>query len=401
MGAPTATTEQAPGWRGRLQRALRRQRRHAGRDATIGLVACAAIVLGAPQLPSASTGAVNPPVDDDAAFSAAFVGDIMTGRHVQEVVEHRGYASLLEPTRPLLEADYVSGNLEQVIAEDAEALPEADKFIHLSDGPEAVEALADAGFTTLTLANNHTMDHGIPGLEETIAAVEAAGLDHAGAGLDLAAAQEPAVAQHDDLTVATLSFTDTYVEGFPARAFQGGVLTAEPDEVESLVEETAAEADLTIAQFHWGEEYDLGPSDDQRELAEVAAEAGADVIVGHHPHVLMPVERIDDALVLYSLGNFVFDQGWSRTRESAVARYELDADGTARVVLVPALVREATPEPLTGPLSPYRRARIAQQLQGAGLDWEREGIALVAELDHGHVMEGHEQDPGTAEARDG
>lgn len=376
-----------PTWHGRLQRRLRRQRRNAGRDAVIGLVVAAAIVLGSGYVELATAEEPNPPGGDDPLFSAAMVGDIMTGRHVEEVVDQHGYASLFAPTEALLEADYVSGNLEQVITEDPDELPEADKFIHLSDGPEMLDALAAAGFTTVTLANNHTMDHGIPGLEETIAAVDEAGLDRAGAGLDLAEAQQPAVTQHEDLTVATLSFTDAYVEGFPARAFQGGVLTAEPDAVESLIEETDAEADLTIAQFHWGEEYDLGPSADQRELAEVAADAGADLIVGHHPHVLMPVERIGDALVLYSLGNFVFDQGWSRTRESAVARYELDPDGTARVVLVPALVREATPTPLSGPWSAYRRARIGQQLRGEGLDWERDGTAFVAEIDHHHVLE--------------
>jgi gamma-polyglutamate biosynthesis protein CapA len=101
------------------------------------------------------------------------------------------------------------------------------------------------------------------------------------------------------------------------------------------------------------------------------------------------VEMIDDTLVLHSLGNFVFDQGWSRTRETAIARYELSDEGTARVTLAPAYIREATPEPVTGPMGIYRRERVFQRLRaGDGIDLQRDGQHLVAEIDHRHVLRG-------------
>jgi poly-gamma-glutamate synthesis protein (capsule biosynthesis protein) len=324
--------------------------------------------------------------DPDAAFTATMVGDLMFGRHVQRVTDREGYDAPLRHVAPLLEGDYVSGNLEQVIS-DREQLPEADKLIHLRSPTETVEALVDAGFTTLSLANNHSMDYGIPGLRDTIDALDAAGLNHAGAGVDLDAAVRTDLQEHGELTVATLSFTDVFVEGFIARSFQGGALQAEPDVFVPLIQNAAAEADLVIAHFHWGEEYDIAPGEDQRENAEIAAAAGADIIVGHHPHVLMPVERIGETLVIYSLGNFVFDQGWSRTRESAIARYTLGEDGTARVELVPVYIREATPQVLSGPLATYRRERIFQRLRGDGLEWSREDGMLVTELDHGHILD--------------
>lgn len=382
--------------RGRLQRTVRRQRETAARDSLVGAVVSAMLLLG---LHGASTLGLGPAaahaVDDggttvaapdDAIFSAAMVGDLMFGRFVEQVAERRGHDALLASVAPYLQLDYVSGNLEQVISEDEE-LPDAQKVIHLSSGAEALGTMVDAGFTTVSLANNHTMDHGLPGLRDTIAALDDAGLRHAGAGVNLDDAVRTDLQDHGDLVVATLSFTDVYVDGFLALSFQGGVLAAEPDVFAPRIQRARADADLVIVHVHWGDEYDIGINHRQRELAEMMSEAGADIIVGHHPHVLLPVEQIGDTLVLYSLGNFVFDQGWSRTRESAIARYHLREDGTARVEFVPAYIREATPRPLEGPLASYRRSRIFQRLRGASLAWRTEGGMLVTEVDHRHVLD--------------
>lgn len=384
-----------PGWRGRLHRRLRHQSGRAGRHALLGLAVCLAVLafdatLGQQLRAIDHTRAVGSHAQteaDDARFTAVMVGDVMFGRHVERVIERRGLAAPLASVEHLLDGDYVSANLEQVLSDD-EDLPEADKLIHLRSDTEVAQVLADAGITTLSLANNHAMDHGIPGLRDTIAAVERAGLEHAGAGEDLDAARTTNLQEHGDLTVATLSFTDVFVQGFVARSFQGGVLEADPDVFVPLISEAREDADLVIVNFHWGQEYDLRVRADQREMAEFAAEAGADIIVGHHPHVLMPVERIGNTLVLNSLGNFVFDQGWTRTRESAVARYELREDGMARIELTPVFIREATPRELRGPSGTYRRERIFQQVAGDGLEWAREDGRLVTEIDHSHVIGG-------------
>jgi gamma-polyglutamate biosynthesis protein CapA len=381
-----------PGLRGRLQRRLRQQRSTATRDAILGILACALVLVldgSLDAVPNAAervaAGSNDQAEQDDAAFTAAMVGDVMFGRHVERVTERRGLDAPLAKTAHLLQGDYVSANLEQVISDD-EDLPEAEKLIHLQSGTEVAQVLADAGFTTVSLANNHAMDHGIPGLRDTIEALEAAGLEHAGAGEDLDAAMAVNLQEHGDLTVATLSFTDVYVQGFIARSFQGGVLEADPDVFVPLIRKAREEADLVIAHFHWGEEYDLRVRADQREMAEWAAWAGADIIVGHHPHVLLPVERIGDSVVFYSLGNFVFDQGWTRTRESVVARYILQEDGIARIELVPVYIREATPREVPGPRGTYRRERIFQQVRGDGFEWHRDNGRLVTEIDHSHVL---------------
>ncbi|MFA9430709.1 CapA family protein [Egicoccus sp. AB-alg2] len=388
----TAPPVDAPAttFRGRLQRRLRRQSRTAGRDSLVALVVTAllvGLVHGGGWLEGEAAAAA--PLDDTALFRGVMVGDLMFGRHVAKVAERRGHDWLLEDVTPLFDgADYVTGNLEQVIAADPDALPDADKLIHLASDRRAAQALADAGFTTLALANNHAMDHGIPGLRETIAALDDVGLASVGAGETLQDALEIEYQEVGDLTVATLSFSDAYVVGFVALAFQGGVLSAEPDRTGRLIREAAANADLVVTHFHWGTEYGFAANRDQRELAQMAAAAGADIVIGHHPHVLQSVERIGDTLVMYSLGNFVFDQGWSRTRESAVVRYQLGQDGRARVEFVPVEVREGAPRPLAGPLADYRRARIFQRLTGGGLEWTREDGMLVTEIDHSGALGG-------------
>lgn len=376
--------------KGRLQRRLRHDRKSATRHVIIGTVVTSLVlvVTGIEVGPFGRAGAEAQPdrvqpvgaPDPDAAFTATFVGDLMFARHLETVMERYGDDAPLKHVEHLLEGDYVSGNLEQVLSDDDD-LPDADKLIHLQSPTHVADVLADAGFTTLSLANNHAMDHGIPGLADTIDALDDAGLRHAGGGIDLDQAMEIDYQTHGDLTVATLSFTDVFVEGFIARAFQGGVLQAETDVFGPLIQEADRQADVVITHFHFGEEYDFAPSNRQREIAELAAQAGADVVVGHHPHVLLPAERIGDTLVFYSLGNFVFDQGWSRTRESALARYTLSDEGRVRLELVPVYIREGTPKVLDGAHEFFRRQRIFSRLRGDGLEWNVEDRVLVTEFD--------------------
>jgi gamma-polyglutamate biosynthesis protein CapA len=376
--------------RGRLQRRLRRQSLTAGRDTAVALLIAALLLLVLQATGVMGEGATASPLaevgSEDAVVSVVMVGDLMFGRHVEQVTARHGHDHILADVADLLDADYVTGNLEQVITDRPDELPDADKLIHLSSGPPTAEALADAGFTTLALANNHLMDHGIPGLRDTLAALDAVGLTYAGAGETIDDAARVDYQEHGGIRVATLSFSDAYVVGTVARAFQGGVLDADEQRASRLIREASANADLVITHFHWGTEYGFAPTRRQRELAEMAAASGADIVIGHHPHVLQSVERVGDTLVLFSLGNFVFDQGWSRTRESTLARYELDTTGRARVSFVPIIIQEGSPQVASGPLAPYRRARIFDRLRGDGLAWTREGDVLVTELDHRHVI---------------
>jgi hypothetical protein len=187
--------------RGKIQRRLRRSALRAPRDAVVAFL-IAALVVGLLQGTSWITGeaAVAAPVetDEDAVFSAVLVGDVMFGRHVERAAERHGHDWLLSHVQPLFDADYVSANLEQVVTDRVDELPKADKLIHLASDRQGVEALHRAGVTTLSLANNHMMDHGIPGLSDTLAAIDDIGFEYAGAGMTLEDAVQINYQEHGD-----------------------------------------------------------------------------------------------------------------------------------------------------------------------------------------------------------
>lgn len=348
-------------------------------------VLMAGYILFAEPEPVEITGA-----EDNTVYTATMVGDIMFGRHVEEVTDRYGKEYLFRFVRPLFEeSDYVTGNFEHpVLLEDG--YEKQDKYIHLGTDAESVQTLKDLNFSSVTIANNHTMDYGVEGLRDTIDTFEEVGLDAVGAGYDLEDASRISYQTDNGITTAMIGISDSYVKG--ARAFQAepGVLPADPDVVLPLIKEASDNANLVIVNVHWGVEYNDEPNPRQRDLARAMADAGADLIVGHHPHVLSSVETYNDSVIFYSLGNFVFDQGWSRTRDSVAVQYKLEEDGKARIEAVPLRIREATPAPI-GDLGGFHEQRIFYQLTKGTNDkdgWKQENGRLIYEMDHSHVLEG-------------
>lgn len=222
----------------------------------------------------------------------------------------------------------------------------ASKLIRLKSPPEAAEWLRDIGCHAVSLANNHIMDWGEPGLRSTLAALEAANVRHAGAGANLDAAVAPLLLEVKGRRIAFLSFASTVPVGFDARADRAGLAAvrvrttyeadallideqpgtapwttteARPDDVARLVDAIAtarARADAVVLALHWGvppawQAPFQGPlADYQPPLARAAVEAGADLILGHHAHTVFGLEEIvagrRRGLVCYSLGNYLF-----------------------------------------------------------------------------------------------
>ncbi|NEU30207.1 CapA family protein [bacterium LRH843] len=327
--------------------------------------------------------------NDTAIFTASMVGDMMFGRHVEEVTKQYGTDSLFRHVEPFFkESDYITGNFEHpVVLGDYEGL---DKFIHLKTDAESVHTLERMNFTNVSLANNHTLDYGPQGLEDTIRTFEKSSVDFVGAGRNLEDAKYISYEEVNGVTIATLGFSDSYVKGFRALDDRGGILVADPNLYMPLVHEANQQADLVIVHLHAGQEYDGAPSPRQVDMNKAIADAGADIIIGHHPHVLMPVDVYNDTLIMYSLGNFIFDQGWSRTRDSVLAQYQLEADGTGKLILNPMRIREGQPRPLTGVFSAHHEAKIFRQLtKGTSSEkWYKEEGKLIFAVDHSHVLEG-------------
>ncbi len=133
------------------------------------------------------------------------------------------------------------------------------------------------------------------------------------------------------------------------------------------------DADVLIIHIHWGNEYQVRYNENQRGDAQFMADNGADIIIGHHPHVLQSVSILQgrdpvndhedhETLVMYSLGNFVFDQGWTTTKESTIAQLDFLSDGSKQISFIPLWIENATPRETSGLLKPYRDRRIFRML---------------------------------------
>ncbi|MFD1068027.1 CapA family protein [Oceanobacillus locisalsi] len=377
----------------KILRMGKRQKKTAGKHVAIGLAVIVLFIIGYQFFSSSDVAEVEE--RDDSEFTAAFVGDIMFGRHVQDVTEKYGATYPFEKVKPFFDnADYVSGNLENpILLQDEDNYEPIDKMIRLHADADAAHALSEMNFTMLNLANNHMMDYGAEGLNETISELNNAGLDHVGAGENVEEATAVDYQEVNGLTIATLGYTDALVEGFSALGYRPGVARALPDNIFPMIEEANQNADLVFVNMHWGVEYDNQPHPRQTELAKAMIDVGADAIIGHHSHVLQEVEKYKDGVIFYGLGNFVFDQGWSRTKDSAMVQYDLLNDGTGRFEITPLRINGSQPYVTE---NKYNQMKIQMQLMNNQPEenFEKEDGKLILEVDHSDALEGRSTDNG-------
>jgi poly-gamma-glutamate synthesis protein (capsule biosynthesis protein) len=244
-------------------------------------------------------------------------GDIMLGRRVGEIAAQSGDPSL--PLRPMQErlaaADITVGNLESTLSRAGSPTQGDDSF---AAPPQVRSGLRDAGFDVLGLANNHLGDFGDQALVETVRLLADAGFATFGAGATLADARRPAIVERDGVRFAMVGFNaigETPEAGpgqpgadsvsMPPRT--GPLDRAELDSFLRRVRRLERRVDVVVVMPHWGTQYTNVPEPVQWDVAADLVEAGADLVVGGHPHWVQGAAMIGDRLVVHSLGNFVFD----------------------------------------------------------------------------------------------
>ncbi len=270
-------------------------------------------------------------------------------------------------------SDVAYCNLEGPMCNVGEKHPgKAGISLHLRSTPCAASALADAGIDVVSLANNHTVDYGVAGLDQTIKLLDGVKIAHAGAGRDLAAARQPALLEVNGLRIALLSYTSVCVLPFAATANTPGaamvriqtsytanlrlfqqpgspMLTktvGEPEDVAMLlndVKTAKANADVVIVAWHWGVSERWGKLVDyQKELGRAVIDAGASAIIGHHAHMLLGTEFYRGCPIFYSLGNFAFDLDHPYfRRESMIVLYDVSREGVGNVRAIPVVINDA------------------------------------------------------------
>jgi len=326
------------------------------------------------------------------------VGDIMLAGSAVPTLERFGYDYPFAACRAeLKKGDLAVGNLEAPIARHGDEF--TDKRFRFRAAPQSAGALRRAGFSVLTLANNHMMDFGAGALRETVRTLDGCGIRHTGAGETLADARRPVFIRTEAGTVAFLAYSLTFPEEFYAAADHAGTAPGYAGQVREDIVKAKASADYVVVSFHWGSEGASLPHAYQIRAAHAAIDAGADVVLGHHPHVLQGIERYRKGIIFYSLGNFAFGSRSRTALRSVIARITLD-DGVRGVELVPLDVDNGRvrfqPRPLTGKkgeevidrlndISRQFGTVVAGSDGGFRVDMSR-GIETAAnEEGHGHV----------------
>lgn len=282
---------------------------------------------------------------EEPVVSIAFVGDILLADTPGKVIKS-GRDPFARTASILDAADIRVGNLECVVATGGTAVP--DKPFTFRAHPRTLPVLK-RHFDALALANNHSGDFGPVAFREMLDRLDQQGIAYFGGGRTLAAAHRPLIIERKGLRIALLSYNEFFPRSFEADADKPGIAWSEDEQVrlDIVTARSTHRADLVIPVMHWGWEHEPLASERQRQLARVMIDAGADAVVGGHPHVTQDVEQYRGKPIIYSLGNFLFD-GFSDADNNTgwILRLELDRRGARAWRTFPVSIdHEGTPRP--------------------------------------------------------
>ena len=294
--------------------------------------------ITAPDIPARVIDYVKPEPHE---VTLVAVGDMMLSRTVAKRMRQYGADYPFASTSAFIrDADIAFGNLETSITPGTEVQPFEMSF--RADIESAV-ALKDAGFDVLSLANNHTPNFGREGLADTLRYLDEQGIAHAGAGMDSAEAGKPAFITVHGIRFAFLAYNDHDVvpTSYEARLDHAGTALMDIEAMTNAVHAAQQYADIIIVSMHAGNEYEPTPNDSQIAFAHAAIDAGAEMVIGHHPHVVQTAEVYRGKYIFYSLGNFIFDQMWSQeTREGLVLKATFTKEGLSSLSYHPVSIED-------------------------------------------------------------
>jgi len=246
-----------------------------------------------------------------------FVGDIMLSRSVGNLMERKGDYNLpfINLAEFLRSADLTFGNLEGPISSRGVNVGSIYSF---RADPKVVEGLKFAGFNILSIANNHVWDYGRGAFMDTLKHLKDSAISYVGGGANSDEAHAGIIKEVNGTKVGFLAYTDLLPRNISATLTKPGVSFLELEQVKKDIVALKPHVDILVVSFHWGEEYKTNHNRKQENIAKSAIDAGADLIIGHHPHVIQEVEQYKNGWIAYSLGNFVFDQMFSENTKTGL-----------------------------------------------------------------------------------
>ncbi|MBI5728361.1 MAG: CapA family protein, partial [Candidatus Magasanikbacteria bacterium] len=278
--------------------------------------------------------------DQTGVVSLLHFGDIMLDRNVKKIIDRQGENFLLQnlagtENRFFSGVDIVAANLEGPFADTRRP---TSKSIAFRFDPKLIPMLRRYRFSLFTNANNHTYDMGRTGFIESQDNLRQAGLDFYGEQFQVNE-KSLLIRAVGGKKLAFIGLNDTHAPQLPV----------DMKKTLALLKQAEAEADLTIINIHWGQEYKTISNERQRDLAHAFIDAGADVVIGHHPHVVEEMEIYKNRPIFYSLGNFIFDQYFSETTQQGMGVGLVFYDTATAVTLFPLVSETSSVRQMSGP----------------------------------------------------
>lgn len=313
------------------------------------------------EIDSAISKSYNKPIDEDRDYELNYeeekiekennikiiaLGDIMLGRGVGNILRKNGINLAYEDFKNIFEdSDILFGNLESPISDKGKKLP--GKGICLRARPEMIEVLKKAGFDLVSLANNHIVDYDSEGLIDTINILEENSIGYVGAGENIHEARKPYIMDIKDTSVGFLAYekfahiyySNSYKRRFVATEDTPGTAPLDIDVILEDIGYIKDKVDTVIVSLHWGVEESNNITEEQRKLAHKLIDNGVDIILGHHPHVIQPIEIYKGKPIVYSMGNYIFDQNDENNKQGMVVSISIEDKDIKEIKAIPLYIK--------------------------------------------------------------
>ena len=309
--------------------------------------------------------------------TVTLTGDVDLSPYVTANYDAGGIDAVVAPDlrSQLTDSDILEINHEFALTNGGTA---ADKTYTLRADPSYVSILTDLGVDVAGLANNHTLDFGAEGLNQTFATLSGAGISYTGAGTSLEDASKLVVIEKNGRKIGFLAASRVIpYSNWDVRNAQPGIFTCyDPTDLIADVSAAKASCDDLFVCVHWGTERTTQLSDYQTQMAHQLIDAGADAVIGAHPHVLQGMEYYNGKLICYSLGNFIFNQTIDQT---AAMQFTIASDGTISARAIPAFASSATTQLASGDTAAAIYQTIANLSPTVSVDFSSGNITPAAQ----------------------
>ncbi|MCB0262217.1 MAG: CapA family protein [Calditrichia bacterium] len=302
-----------------------------------------------------------------ANFKIALMGDAMLDRDVQtHFFSNPGDFHFTEINAILADYDLRFLNLENPLAVNGSPHPQQQPRVTFRSHPKTVQILQNLNIDAVTLANNHILDHGPDALAETLEHLDRVNIRHVGAGRDFAEANAPLKIETNGVKLAILGYTYIYsLSSDIAKAGRPGLSDHRIEHILTQIRQLKSDGYIVLVTVHWGIKYGFFPVPYKQRQAREMIDAGASLIVGHGPHYPNGIENYNDGQIIYSLGNFIFDEPYFYANRSFVYGVEIDEYGKI----------------LHAEMYPYRISnQVPQMMHGREKQWLENRICILGRL---------------------